>query len=188
MTTYLQDLIQRRRSVYPKMYDPGKPVDRTHIEQLLEAARWAPTHRMTEPWRFHVFHSETARRSLGQYLVSYYEQHAPERGLSEEKRHKMLENPVRAGVVIALCMQRDPLGSVPEWEEIAAVACAVQNMWLLCTEWNLGCYWSTPEAMTGTPDILNLAPGERCLGLFYAGWHSSPVAPAKRNPVIVSWL
>ncbi len=185
--THLQKVIQQRRSIYPKMYIPGKLLDRSLIEQLLEAARWAPTHRLTEPWRFHVFHTEEARRALGEYIVAHYEQHTSERDLSAEKRAKMLENPLRAGAVMAICMQRDPAEAVPEWEELAAVACAVQNMWLLCTEWNLGCYWSTPAAMIGRPDLLALAPGERCLGLFYLGWHNAPVTEGKRKPVQAVW-
>jgi len=30
------------------------PVDRMAIERMLDAAVWAPNHRLTEPWRFFV--------------------------------------------------------------------------------------------------------------------------------------
>jgi nitroreductase len=179
----IQTLIRNRRSVYPKTYTPGRPIEREIIEQLLESANWAPTHRMTEPWRFQVFHSETSRTQLGRYLVEYYEKNTPESEITAEKKAKMLENPLRSGAVIAICMQRSPENLVPEWEELAAVACAVQNMWLVCTEMNLGCYWSSPSAIIGTPDILQLQAGETCLGLFYLGWHQMPQVPGKRTPV-----
>ena len=90
------------------------------------------------------------------------------------------ENPLRAGAVIAICMQRDPEASIPEFEEIASVAMAVQNMWLRCAELGLGCYWSTPKAALLADDFLRLAPGERCLGLFYLGWHEMPEVAGKR--------
>ena len=41
-------------------------------------------------------------------------------------------------------MNRDKQNRLPEWEEIAAVSMAVQNMWLTCYANNIGCYLSTP--------------------------------------------
>lgn len=38
------------------------------IEQLLEAATWAPNHRLTEPWRFFVLAGE-AREELGEAIA-----------------------------------------------------------------------------------------------------------------------
>ena len=73
----INELIRRRRAIYPKNYLPEKPVSREILEQLLENANWAPTHKLTEPWRFRVFHSENARRQLGAYLSEYYRQNTP---------------------------------------------------------------------------------------------------------------
>lgn len=179
----IDQLIRRRRAIYPKTYTPGKPVDRSIIERLLENANWAPTHRRTEPWRFRVLHSEESRRKLGLYLVDYYRRNTAADQIAPEKIKKMTENPLRAGAVLAICMQADPEARVPEWEELAAVACAVQNMWLTCTEIGLGCYWSTPSAILDARDLLELGPGERCLGLFYVGWHEMPEIPGERGPI-----
>src|SRR4029078_13228531 len=44
--------IKTRRSV--KEYLPTE-VPREWIEELLDAAHWAPNHKLTHPWRFHVF-------------------------------------------------------------------------------------------------------------------------------------
>ncbi|GAB4487777.1 MAG: hypothetical protein OHK0019_03260 [Saprospiraceae bacterium] len=186
----ISDLIQRRRAIFPKFYIPGKPVERALIEQLLENANWAPTHRLTEPWRFRVFHSEESRQKLSAYLSDFYLKNTPAEQFSEEKMKKSGENPLLAGAVIAIVMQRDAEERVPEFEEIAAVAMAVQNMWLTCTALGLGCYWSTPKAALEADEFLNLQPGERCLGLFYLGWHEAPEVPGKRRPVEekVVWL
>jgi nitroreductase len=176
-------LIRRRRAIYPKSYLPDRPVERALIEQLLENANWAPTHKRTEPWRFRVFHSESSRRRLGDYLAEYYLKSTPPEAISEEKFKKAGENPLRSGAVIAICMQRHPVSGLPEFEEIAAVACAVQNMWLTCTALGLGSYWSTPAGILDAADFLQLQADERCLGLFYLGWHHMPQVPGQRRPV-----
>lgn len=43
-------LIKKRRAIFPKDYN-GQKVTKAEIRQMLEAARWAPTHGLTEPWR-----------------------------------------------------------------------------------------------------------------------------------------
>jgi len=58
---------------------------------------------------------------------------------------------------------------VPEWEEIAATAMAVQNMYLTSTANNIGCYWSTPGMMNHLGEFLGLEENQRCYGLFYLG-------------------
>ncbi|MBL7828498.1 MAG: nitroreductase [Saprospiraceae bacterium] len=180
---FISNIIRRRRAIFPKSYMPDRPIDKEIIETLLENANHAPTHKLTEPWRFQVFHDAASRQRLGDMLAAYYKKHTPEAQFSEEKMQKSGENPLRAGAVIAIIMQRDPNEGVPEWEEIAAVAMAVQNMWLTCTEIGLGCYWSTPKAALESSDFFNLTAGQQCLGLFYLGWHEMPELPAKRTPV-----
>ncbi|TNE47336.1 MAG: nitroreductase [Bacteroidetes bacterium] len=176
-------LIHNRRSIFPKSYNPEKPVDKAVIEQLLENANWAPTHKRTEPWRFQVFHSEESRAALGDYLSTYYREHTAPEAFSEAKMEKTANNPRRSGAVIAIILHRDPEERIPEFEEVASVAMAVQNMWLTCTELGLGCYWSTPKSALEASEFLGLAPNEHCLGLFYIGWHDMPEIPGARNPV-----
>lgn len=48
-------LIKSRRSVFPKDYNgAGVPVTLDAVRMCLDAARWAPTHKRTEPWRYVV--------------------------------------------------------------------------------------------------------------------------------------
>lgn len=179
----LSALIRRRRSVFPKSYLTDRPVDREVIEALLENANWAPTHKLTQPWRFQVFHSPESRNQLGDYMAEYYRKNTPPEIFSEEKMIKNGENPRRSGAVMAIILHREPAESIPEFEEIAAVAMAVQNMWLSCTALGLGCYWSTPKAALQAGEFLGLAPNERCLGLFYLGWHEMPEIAGKRGAI-----
>ncbi len=184
----VSELIRKRRAIYPNSYT-GKPVTRETIEDILENANWAPTHRLTEPWRFKVLVSGALER-LSKYLGEYYKSHTPKEEFSEVKFNKAKEKPLKSACVIAICMKRDAGEQVPEWEEIAAVACAVQNMWLTCSAFEIGCYWSTPEAAMNANEFLSLEEGERCLGLFYMGYHNMPDMPGKRKPIAdkVEWI
>jgi len=60
-------------------------------------------------------------------------------------------------------------GLVPEWEEIAAVSMAVQNMYLTCTAHHIGCYWSSPKLVDYLKNSLTIEENQKCLGLFYMG-------------------
>jgi nitroreductase len=184
----LSELIRKRRAIFPKTYN-NQPISREIIEEILENANWAPTHRLTEPWRFKVFTGAALAR-LGDYLGEHYKNNVPAGEFSEAKFQKNRENPLRSACVIAICMQRDRENRAPEWEELAAVACAVQNMWLTCTAYRIGSYWSTPLAALEADEFLNLGEGERCLGLFYMGYHDLPDFPGNRKPVMekVVWV
>lgn len=173
------DLIKSRRAVFPAQYN-DKPIDRKDIEKILEAANWAPTHRKTEPWRFKVL-TGTSKESLGFFLAKKYRETDP--SPKQLKAKKMQEKPTQAAAVIAICMQRDPAESVPEWEEIAATAMAVQNMWLCCTSMRIGAYWSSPSLIRFMDEFFPLAEGERCLGFFYMGYYDGDPEAGIRRPV-----
>src|SRR5688572_6337744 len=51
-------LISTRRSIFPKQFEAGKVIPDNIIWQALENANWAPSHKLTEPWRFTVFAGE----------------------------------------------------------------------------------------------------------------------------------
>lgn len=162
----LFEKIKNRRAVFPESFAEGI-IAKEDIQKLLEAANWAPTHRRTEPWRFKVFHTEEAKEKLADFIVEKYQENTDNPSVvgARIRRDKVL----LSGAVIAICMQRDPTESVPEWEEIASVAMAVQNMWLLTQELNLGGYWSSPASIHQLQELIPLAEGERCIGLFYLG-------------------
>ncbi len=186
----LTQVIQGRRAYFHKMYS-DQPIDAASIDTILENANWAPTHKRTEPWRFKIFHSPESRQRFVEFIAADYTTNTPTELFSELKRNENSEKPLIAACTIAICMQRDPASSVPEWEEIAAVACAVQNMWLSCTALGLGSYWATPGFISRIGPFLELEEGCKCLGLFYIG-HLKPgaVAPAIRKPISskISWM
>src|SRR5690625_2274147 len=171
------ETIKNRRAVYPAQYNQD-PISREEIESILEAANWAPTHRRTEPWRFTVFHGPSQKK-LGVVLSETYKKTTEK--FSERSYNNLLNRPVEAGCVIAVCMQRDPENRVPEWEELAAVSMAVQNMWLAASHLKIGSYLSTPAVVAHLDSFLNLQDGERVLGLFYMGKYDGPLPEGSRN-------
>jgi nitroreductase len=173
------DLIKNRRSVFPAQYIE-KAIATSDIEKILEAANWAPNHRKTEPWRFKVIQGEKLAE-LGEFLSNTYIDVTP--NPKQIKAKKLIENPKKAGAIIAICMQRDPMESLPEWEEIAATAMAVQNMWLCCTEMGIGCYWSSPSLITYMEEFLPMNEGEKCLGFFYMGYYEGELNEQIRKPI-----
>ena len=95
-----------------------------------------------------------------------------------------MDNPVKAGCVIAICMQRDPKASLPEWEEIAATAMAVQNMWLTAHGMNIGAYWASPGVIKYMDKFIHLEEGEQCLGFFYMGKYDEELPEGTRKSTI----
>lgn len=180
------DLIKKRRSVFPIQYN-DKPISKETLEKLLEAANWAPNHKKTEPWRFKVLLGNS-KDALGTFLANKYQE--VEERPKKVKINKLLENPSRAGAIIAICMQRDPKESLPEWEEVAATAMAVQNMWLCCAEMDLGCYWSSPGLIKYMDEFFDLNEGEQCLGFFYLGYYDQVLSEGVRQPMVekVEWM
>lgn len=123
------------------------------IEEMLEAANWAPTHGKTEPWRFVVLRSAESKKEVAAIKRSHLEAEAQgDAGQLEKLRAKLdgkekeLEK-VAAMIVIVVKRVTNHKGNLmPEWEEIAAVSCAVQNMHLaLTSHWaaGYGGYWSS---------------------------------------------
>ena len=177
----LTDLIRTRRSIFPPQFNE-KPVDQSVLEEILENANWAPTHKLTEPWRFKVVRGEALGR-LGDFMANRYLETTPRKLFLEKKFEKMKANPRRSAAVILICLRRDPEERIPEWEELASVAAAVQNMWLSCHAHGLGGYWSTPGIIEEMGDFIQLDPREKCLGLFYLGYYDNPPNQPSRNGI-----
>lgn len=175
-------LIRGRRSIKPADMDAGREVPRELLMTLLENASWAPTHGLTEPWRFHLFCGE-ARRALGENLQRIYREITPASEFRDDKYEKLVRNPLLAPVVIAACMERRGGQKIPEIEEIAAVCCAVQNLALSATAAGLASYWSSPPAIYSRAftDWLGMGAEDRCLGLIYLGWPRAGAAPPKSS-------
>ena len=124
-------------------------------------------------------------------MGDYYRQNTPAEKFSQLKFDKTIKKPLASSHVIAICMKRDEKESVPEWEEIAAVSCAVQNMWLSCTAAGLGSYWSSSGSALKATEFLQLEDGTQCYGWFFIGVPKEGVAlEGQRKPITekIRWV
>lgn len=176
----INELIQSRKAVYPHDFI-DKEIPKEIIEQVLRNADRAPTHKLTQPWRFRVLGKEK-RAELGLFLANKYK--ALFEG-SEKYKAKKFESfqkkTNQSACIIAIHMQRDRDERVPEWEETAAVAMAVQNMWLTCTAYGIGAYWSSPGLIKYMDEFYKMQVGEKCLGFFFMGYFERDTPFTKRT-------
>jgi nitroreductase len=179
----LNRLIRTRRSVYPKQYT-GEQIPRAVIEQMLENANWAPTHAKTEPWRFFVFAGEKLK-VFGEWNAEVYRRITAPEKFDQAKYDKFRANPLTASHVIAICMKRQPNARIPVIEDIEAVACAVQNMYLTVTAYGYGGFWSSAGATytEEAKEYFGLGTEDQVLGFFYAGVPNGPVPDGVRGPI-----
>jgi len=183
----LSRIIKRRRSIFPVSYT-NQEVPVKVIQQILESANYAPTHKLTQPWRFIVFRNE-GKSKFGKELARLYKKTTPVHQFLQKKYDSILEKAEQASCIITLNVELHS-DKVPEWEELAALACAVQNMGLTAEVLNVGAYWSSPGMIADLKDYLNLGEQEKCFGLFYMGYHNEEPRDAIRTPIEekIKWI
>lgn len=167
-----------RRTIKPHQMDGARAVDEGLLREILEDAHWAPTHGLTQPWRFNVF-TGPARSRLGDELGRLYDRLTPAQERRPEKRAKLTAYVLEAPVVIAVSAHVDPSGRISELDEMAATSCAVQNLMLSAHQRGLGSYWSTPPVACA-PEFaawLGQDASHRCMGIVYLGYARAGVAP-----------
>ena len=187
----INELIRSRRSVFPKDYT-GEKVDDAIVNQMLANANWAPTHKLTEPWRFSVFTGEGLKK-LAAFQSECYKQVTQAKGTFDEKKYEGLKTkPFECSHIIAIGMKRDEKKGIPEWEEMGAVFCAVENMYLTATAYGIGGYLSTggvtyfEEAKT----FFGWGEADKLIGFFHVGIPKGPLPEGKRKPVAekIKWV
>ena len=158
----LNKIIRNRKTIYPSQFS-DKEIPENIINEILENAIHAPTHRMTQPWFFKVYKGKS-KEVLCQ-IIDKIDQEK----YSYVKIKKFIEKVKSSDTIISVCMTRDENDRVPEWEEIAAVSMAVQNMWLSCYVHNIGSYWSTPSLKDESAKLSGLNKNQKSLGFFFMG-------------------
>lgn len=187
----LNDLIHQRRSVFPKEYTEAS-VDDAIVRQILENATWAPTHKLTEPWHFVVFTGPGLKKLANMQAACYKRVTEADGTYQEDRYQNLLTKPMLSSHIIAVCMKRDPKKSVPEVEEVGAVFCAVQNMYLTATAYGVGGYLSTGGVtyFEEAKDLFGLGSEDKLLGFFHLGMPRTLEQKSKRKPLDekVKWV
>jgi nitroreductase len=169
--TSLSELVRARRTT--KVFGP-EPLDRATIAELLDLARWAPNHHLTNPWRFTV---------LGPRALARLKDAAgPEAAAKLDRAPTLI-------AVGAIQSGEDP---VSDEEDLLATGCAALLVLLGAEERGLASYWRTPavlrtpegRAALGTPEDVHL------IGLLHLGPRRQEQQAPERAPLadVVSWL
>ena len=174
----VEQAIRSRRTI--KAFEP-RPVERETLDELLELARWAPNHNLTNPWRFRV----VGRRALDRLKRAAGELAAAEAGAAEA------EDVARAAaakldraptlVVCSLVRSDDP---VEHEEDHHAAAAAAYIVLLAAHSRGLAGYWRTPGVLRTSAgrEAVGLGDDEDFVGLLHLGWAKQTAEPPEREP------
>src|SRR6266516_1970532 len=134
-----------------KAFGP-EPVPRPVLEELLDLARWAPNHRLTQPWRFRV---------LGRAALARLQEVA---GPTEAPKLQRAPTLVVASARLSGAVLQDE-------EDLHATACAVYVVLLAAHARGRAGYWRTPAVLRTRAgrDAVGVPDGERFVGLIHLG-------------------
>ncbi len=166
----LSEIIENRRTIFPEQFSERK-VQKEQVERLINAAKWAPNHRLTQPWRFTIF-MENGLKEFGDFHSNLYKEKKSEAEFSQMKFDKILNRAMVSSAIIVVGVSKDSTGKVPFVEELAATAAAVQNMALMATAFGLAFYWGT-GGMTYSDEMksyIGLEKDGQVLGQLFLGY------------------
>jgi nitroreductase len=162
----LEKAIRTRRT--HKAYG-NREVDPATLAELVELARWAPNHNLTNPWRFRVLGPQARERLMA---------------LAEAEKPGSAAKLARAPTLIAVSAVQ---GGDPsqDRDDVLATAVAAYLMLLGAHARGLAGYWRT-VALLDEPRgraILGIEPGETPVGLLYLGDPVQAQRVPERAPV-----
>jgi F420 biosynthesis protein FbiB-like protein len=149
-TDTLASLLQNRRSV--RKYQ-SRPVSRESIEQLIEAARWAPSPHGRQPWRFVVLTRQEPKIQLADYMGDTWQHILQMDGQEAEivqiRLEKSRQRILNAPVIIIPCLYLEDLDHYPdEYRQadektmaIQSIGAAIQNILLMAYDVGLDAGW-----------------------------------------------
>jgi nitroreductase len=148
------------------------------LEAAIDVARWAPNHRLTEPWRFYLIGPTTMRAVVD--LAVELEVAAKGERAGPIRRARLEAVP---GTFVLTSLRSDD--TLLDRENYAACCCAAQNLMLYLWRRGIGVKWTT-GGMTRQQRFYELlgidATKESVVGFF---WYGVPkvVPTQKRRPV-----
>lgn len=186
----INSIIRDRRTIYPEAFTT-RVVQKEMLENILTNGLWAPTHGKTQPWRFKVFMGD-GRKELINHIERLYLLANPDANLSDGKLDRMKSRIENTSALVALVMARTPETKIPEWEEMAAVACAGQNILLTAAAYGLGAFWSSPSFIERkeAAEIFGYTAVDRIMGILYFGYPEGEWPKSHRKPLeyVTTWV
>ena len=147
--TLVKNIIKARKSIFPAEYT-GEPIPQEVIDDILDIATYAPNHKKTKPWRLKAFRG-AEKTALGAELQRLYKEHAPADKFSEDTYNALAQKVSKTDTIISISVEFSG------------------NMYLLCTAYELGCYWGSPGFAPKLKDFLHLSENQECYGIFFIG-------------------
>jgi nitroreductase len=132
-TDGLAALLRGRRSI--DLYAPD-PVPTNVVLEAIDIARWAPNHRLTQPWRFYLIGPETRRRVIDLAVEIDVAQKGERAGPVRRARLDAVP-----GFLVLTTRRSDD--ALVDREDYAACCCAAQNLMLYLWERGIGTKWTT---------------------------------------------
>ncbi|MBK0379142.1 nitroreductase family protein [Mucilaginibacter segetis] len=177
----IANTIKNRRTVKTSMMN-GNKIPNGHIASILELADWAPTHGLTEPWRFVVYAKPD---EFCKQHAELYKQYTPEESFNPTTYNNLSNMGSNVSHIIIPIMKRGDLPKIPAFEEIAAASCAIQNLLLGATALNIASFWST-GGMALKPamaDFFKLHDEDKIMGILYLGYTEEHLEGRRKIPV-----
>src|SRR5690606_1934104 len=125
-----------------------EPVDDRYVTEAVELARWAPNHRLTEPWTFYLLGPKATARFVG--LGAELEAVVKGERAGELRRQRLAAIP--GSFVLTSRKDRD---EITDMENYAACCCGAQNLMLYLWAQGIGTKWTT-GALTRDPRFFEL--------------------------------
>jgi coenzyme F420-0:L-glutamate ligase / coenzyme F420-1:gamma-L-glutamate ligase len=154
--------ILERRSI--RRYQPDS-ISRTVVEQILNAAIWAPSAHNRQPWRFAVIEIAETKERLALAMGARLRRDLAKDGVPEEAIEKDASRSytriTSAPVLIALCLSMVDMDSYPDEHRsrneylmaVQSTAMAGQNLLLAAHEAGLGACWMCAPLFA--PDVVS---------------------------------
>ena len=173
-----EQAIRSRRTI--KAFEP-RPLERETLDELLELARWAPNHHLTNPWRFRVVgpHAlERLKRAAGELAVAEAGTADPA-DVARVAAAKLARAPTLVVCSVVRC--DDP---VEHEEDHHAAAAAAYIVLLAAHSRGLAAYWRTPGVLRTKQgrEAVGLGDDEDFVGLLHLGWAKQEAEPPEREP------
>ncbi|KGR86029.1 nitroreductase [Lysinibacillus boronitolerans] len=168
-----------------------QPVEKEKIEQILQAATYAPNDRMREPWHFYVIQDEAMKR-YEEMASAYLQERFPTKPNLVESSLKVVQTTPVAIVVTADIVEGDADATE---DNVFAVCSAIMSMWLTAEELGLGFVWRTRGVGlvhdSRMHTFIGASEAQKVVGTIFIGYpQEQEQAEKKRTPFAekTTWL
>src|SRR4030088_768425 len=152
------------------------PLDEALLERLLGAAHLAPSVGFMQPWRFVRVRSREVRDQVHALVETERKQTAHALGEREDEFMRLKVEEIRECaevLVVALTHDREHhifgRRTMPEMD-LASVACAIQNLWLVARAENVGMGWVSLFEPESVRQLLRMPEGSRPVAILCLGY------------------